>query len=237
MARKRMIDPNFWRDEKIGELTHTERLMFIGLWTFSDDNGVGRANPKLLKADIFPYDDTFRVSDFSKSLDRLATLNMITLYSVDNQEYYHITNFSKYQTINRPSPSSFPSPHGALSEPSMSTHGGLTAQIEVRREVEIEVKEKCEDERAKRFTPPPLEEVSDYCRERVNNIDPQYFIDFYTAKGWKVGSQPMKDWKAAIRTWERRDKANTAAAAKDAPRDYSGDEDFFSSGGGKKYGT
>lgn len=54
-----------------------------------------------------------------------------------------------------------------------------------------------------RFTPPTLEEVSEYCRERKNGVDPQRFIDYYTANGWKVGRNSMKDWKATVRTWER----------------------------------
>lgn len=56
---------------------------------------------------------------------------------------------------------------------------------------------------AKRFTQPTLEEVRAYCRERNNNVDAERFIDYYTANGWKVGKNPMKDWKAAVRTWER----------------------------------
>lgn len=61
-------------------------------------------------------------------------------------------------------------------------------------------------EPVKRFVPPTLEEVTAYCRERQNGVDPQHFIDFYTSKGWKVGNQSMKDWKACVRTWEQRDK-------------------------------
>jgi len=55
-----------------------------------------------------------------------------------------------------------------------------------------------------RFTPPTVEQVAEYCKERGNNIDPQYFVDSNTTKGWVVGKNrtPMKDWKAAIRTWE-----------------------------------
>lgn len=56
---------------------------------------------------------------------------------------------------------------------------------------------------SKRFVPPTPEEVSTYCRERNNGIDGSEFCDFYTSKGWKVGKNPMKDWKAAVRTWER----------------------------------
>lgn len=58
----------------------------------------------------------------------------------------------------------------------------------------------------KRFTPPTVSEVSDYCKERGSNIDPEQFVDFYAAKGWKVGNQPMKDWRAAVRTWEKREE-------------------------------
>jgi hypothetical protein len=55
----------------------------------------------------------------------------------------------------------------------------------------------------KRFVVPTLEEVISYCRERNNNVDAERFIDYYTSNGWKVGKNPMKDWKAAVRTWER----------------------------------
>ena len=58
---------------------------------------------------------------------------------------------------------------------------------------------------AKRFTPPTLKDVTEYCLERRNQINPQQFVDFYTSKGWKVGNSPMKDWKASVRTWEQRD--------------------------------
>lgn len=58
----------------------------------------------------------------------------------------------------------------------------------------------------KRFVKPTLEEVKEYCLSRKNNIDAQQFIDFYESKGWKVGNQSMKDWKACVRTWEQRNK-------------------------------
>lgn len=54
-----------------------------------------------------------------------------------------------------------------------------------------------------RFKPPTLEDVQAYCMERNNNVDAQRFIDYYTSNGWKVGKNPMKDWKAAVRNWER----------------------------------
>lgn len=57
-----------------------------------------------------------------------------------------------------------------------------------------------------RFVKPTLDEVKAYCTERKNHIDPSRFIDYYESNGWKVGKNPMKDWKAAVRTWESKDK-------------------------------
>ena len=60
-----------------------------------------------------------------------------------------------------------------------------------------------EEPKRKRFVPPTLEEVKAYCIERKNNVDAERFIDYYTSNGWQVGKNKMKDWKAAVRTWER----------------------------------
>ena len=62
------------------------------------------------------------------------------------------------------------------------------------------------DKEKKRFSPPTVEEVAAYCRERNNNVDAQAFVDFYESKGWMVGNSKMKDWQAAVRTWEQRTK-------------------------------
>lgn len=60
----------------------------------------------------------------------------------------------------------------------------------------------------KKFTPPTLEEVKAYCDERKNSVDPDTFINFYESKGWFVGKNKMKDWKAAVRTWENKNRDN-----------------------------
>ncbi len=68
----------------------------------------------------------------------------------------------------------------------------------------IELDKDIDKDKNKRFTPPKLEEVKAYCKERNNNIDPETFIDYYTSNGWVVGKNKMKDWKATVRTWEKR---------------------------------
>lgn len=65
------------------------------------------------------------------------------------------------------------------------------------------------------FSPPSLTEVKSYCSERENNVDPQGFIDFYEAKGWMIGKNKMKDWKAAVRTWERKEREDSGGRTTD----------------------
>ena len=62
----------------------------------------------------------------------------------------------------------------------------------------------------RRFTPPSLTDVTQYCQDRQNTVNPETFIDFYQSKGWMVGSNRMKDWKAAVRTWERKQKPESS---------------------------
>ena len=107
MARKRMIDPNFWTDEKLGECSIQERLLFMGLISNANDEGYGRANSKLIKATIFPYDD-IENDELEKWLNHLIEFNMVVIFEYDKQKYYYIPNFFKHQTINKPTKSTFP---------------------------------------------------------------------------------------------------------------------------------
>ena len=70
---------------------------------------------------------------------------------------------------------------------------------------EEEKKETTTTEKEKKFIKPSIEEIKNYCLERKNKIDAERFFDYYESKGWKVGKTAMKDWQAAIRTWERND--------------------------------
>lgn len=67
---------------------------------------------------------------------------------------------------------------------------------------------------AQRFSRPSLDEVRDYIASQSYSVDAEAFIDFYEAKGWRVGSNPMKDWRAAVRTWERRNRNEGKATTK-----------------------
>jgi hypothetical protein len=108
MARKRMIDPAFWEDEKLGQCKRDERLFFMGLISHADDEGYGRANAKYLKANIFPYDDDLKPKDIESMLTTLMSKKHVFVYVVEEQEFYCLPNFLKHQVINKPTESKLP---------------------------------------------------------------------------------------------------------------------------------
>lgn len=77
--------------------------------------------------------------------------------------------------------------------------------IDIEKDIELDKKENVIKEKSttSRFTPPTIEEIENYCKERNNLVDVNRFYDFYQSKGWMVGKNKMKDWKACVRTWER----------------------------------
>jgi hypothetical protein len=90
--------------------------------------------------------------------------------------------------------------------PKNTQGSGITSPGNPQSKVkESKVKESKVKSRVKRFTPPSVNDVAQYCTERNNNVDAVKFVDFYASKGWMIGKNKMKDWKAAVRTWESRD--------------------------------
>ena len=76
-------------------------------------------------------------------------------------------------------------------------------QVEVEVEVEVDLKSKSKAK--ERFAPPSLAEVEAHLKQRKSSVNAQTFVNFYESKGWRVGNQPMRDWKAAVVTWEQRE--------------------------------
>lgn len=80
-------------------------------------------------------------------------------------------------------------------------------EIELEKDIEIEKEihssAKSTTTKRKRFEKPTLSQIEQYCIERNNNVNAEQFYDYYESNGWKVGKNSMKDWKAAVRTWER----------------------------------
>jgi hypothetical protein len=107
MARRRMIDPNFWQSEDISKLSIIARYIFIGMISNADDEGKGRANTNYLKSTIFPYDD-IRSVDVDKALLEISHNTSVVLYEHSGNKYYKFVNWSKWQRVDKPQKSVLP---------------------------------------------------------------------------------------------------------------------------------
>ena len=88
----------------------------------------------------------------------------------------------------------------------------LEKDIEIEKEIHSSAKSTTT--KRKRFEKPTLSEIKAYCIERNNNVDAQHFFDHYESNGWKVGKNSMKNWQAAVRTWEKNSYTNTTKTTK-----------------------
>ena len=129
--RIRTIKPDFWRSEDIAALSIEDRLLFIGLWSYVEDNGVGRDEPQLIQCDLYPL-DTFTEASLRThgGLMRLSQQGLITRFEgPDGRRYLQINSWDKHQKINRPSKPRFPQYNAencTLTEGSLSPHCTLT---------------------------------------------------------------------------------------------------------------
>lgn len=92
-------------------------------------------------------------------------------------------------------------------------------EIEIELEREIKIEKEIDSSastttKRKRFEKPTLSEIKQYCIERNNNVDAQHFYDYYESNGWKVGKNSMKNWQAAVRTWEKNSYTSTTKQTK-----------------------
>ena len=123
VARIRTIKPEFWTSEKVVELTHSARLLFIGMWNFCDDSGICRDSSKRLKMQVFPGDfvDQNQVEEW---LAELVEIGLVDPYEVGGDKYLRIRGWQAHQKIKYPS-FRFPLPDGTLPESSGKAGGGL----------------------------------------------------------------------------------------------------------------
>lgn len=101
MARIRTIKPKFWDDTKIGRISRDARLLYIGLWNFSDDIGVVIGDSIWLKSKIFPYDQ-IQIQQFEKWMNELVINGFICLLSYKGERFIYLPNFTRHQVINKP---------------------------------------------------------------------------------------------------------------------------------------
>jgi hypothetical protein len=213
MPRIRSIKPEFPQSESMGRVSRDARLTFILLWTIADDAGRLRGNSRMLASLLFPY-DTDAPKQIDKWLDELSREKCVIRYKVNGDHYMEICNWLSHQKIDKPSKSKI-IPFANLREdsPNVREHSSGDLRIKDQGEEGNGEEGNGSKEASRRIAKPSVDEVAAYCVERNNSVDPPSFVDFYEANGWVQGrGKPIKDWKAAVRTWERNGIKSTGAA-------------------------
>lgn len=221
MAFYRNISMSFWTDSKVDDdFTPEDKYFFLYLMTNPHTNicGCYEISMKQMERETGYNTDTVK-----RLLHRMEKMHNVIRYSEKTKEVL-IVNWGKY---NWSASEKVQKAVIAVAEhikheqfrkyvmdrvsivytydmvPSITdTDTESDTVTETESETENRV---CADkpQKTKRFTPPTVEEVAAYCKERQNNVDAEMFVDYYTSNGWHVGKNSMKDWKAAVRTWER----------------------------------
>ena len=124
MARRRMIKPEFFTDEKVISLPIPARLLFIGMWNHADDEGIFKDSPIQLKVQVFPADESIDLNVIKNYIDLMITQKLlIPGLNVDDGKLLKITKWHDHQTINRPTPSKYI--FTPINEDSLNTHTQL----------------------------------------------------------------------------------------------------------------
>ena len=207
MARSRMIKPEFWDDEKLAKISRDARLLFIGLWNQADDYGVVKGNATWLKNHIFPYEDSLSTQAFKKWITELENGKWILPFDDNGERFYYIRNFTKHQTINRPSKQRNAIPPDTLIEDSVSGNGVLMDETETETETEGNnaLPKKPNKKPNGRYPPPSLEEVTDYFRSKgYSDEAAKKAYEYYEA-----GKDPESgNWKDArgniVKAWKQK---------------------------------
>ena len=201
---KRFIDTEIWDKEKFCSSSDKQKLLTLFITSKCDQIGVFKMANMLITAYVG--------SPVTKEDILSIPVDIIEL----SEGKYWLVNFCKFQYGELKETCK---PHkkyiemlkseGLFERVSKGYPKGIHTLQEKEKEKEEE-KEKDKDKKkeTKKFTPPQLHEVSQYCIDRKNSVDASKFIDFYECKGWMVGKNKMKCWKSAVRTWEKSSSSN-----------------------------
>lgn len=216
----RIIKESICYSEDINNLSAVEEIFFYRLIVNCDDYGRMDARLPILKAKLYPLREKMKPNDIKKILLKLCNTKpepLVILYEVNKIPYIQMTKWAKHQQI-RACRSKYPSLEEVKSDEiqhliTSDINGNqLIANVPVIQSNPIQSESESEsiysgiNPPTNKFSVPLLEEVKKYCVERNNKVDPEKWINHYTSNGWMVGKVKMKDWKAAVRTWEKTDQ-------------------------------
>ena len=213
----RIIKESIHTSESVNAMTDFQFRLWVSLITYVDDYGRGDARPAVIKGSCFPLRAKVTAKEITTALNALANIGCIRLYESNGKPYFFFPEWGRHQTT-RAAKSKYPDPEsGKIIENSNLKLSEINCMQEKSNVSDNRIRDTNSlfgnrDANKPRFTPPTLEEVRAYCRERNSPVDPVKFWEYFNAGGWKdAKGQPVRSWKQKLLTWEKYDKAPNAA--------------------------
>lgn len=210
MAERRMFTKRITESDSFLDMPSSTQMLYFHFSMNADDDGFVN-NPKKIQKMCGASDDDFKLL-IAKSFIILFDSGIIVIKHWKMHNYIQADRYRPTDYVEEKSMLGIKSNKAyTLDVSKMDTEciqNGYIGKVSIDKDSKDKdsKEESAIEEKAKRFYPPTLDELKQYCEERKNNIDPMAFIDFYSSKGWMIGKNRMKDWKAAVRTWERKRK-------------------------------
>jgi hypothetical protein len=203
MARIRYLKPEFFIDEDIAALPFAIRIFYQGLWCHADKEGRLEDRPAQLKVQIMPY-DKIDAEDF---LNELCRKPFIQRYEIGGIKYIQIIAWHKHQKPHHTEKESDipPPPDKLLNEVKDFKDKDKDKDKATQSELEVKAPLNNGYKPKKTFEIPTVEQIQDYINAHKYNVNALRFHAYYTSNGWRVGKNPMKNWKAAIVTWQNKE--------------------------------
>ena len=225
----RIIKESICTSDTIDQLNWFEEVLFYRLIVNCDDYGRFDGRIIVIKNRLFPLRDNITAKSIENAINKLVSVGLVCCYMANGKPFLYLPTWNEHQNV-RAKRSKYPEPSEETDENNLHTSDckcmQMQADVPVIQSNPIQSnpypypypKREYEKNKTNPFKPPTLQEVEEYCKNRNSIVDPNRFFDFYTSNGWKVGRNSMKDWRAAVRSWERSEK-NTHKNPKS--RDYS----------------
>lgn len=223
MAERRMFAKTIVDSDAFIEMPMSARLLYYDLAMRADDDGFVNAPKKIMKF-VGSSDDDMRILISRKFIlpfdDGVVVIKHWRIHNYIRKDTYKETTYKEdkallefdengaYRLINEENAEAIEVRQRSVDESSTQVRLG-----EDRLDKDRLDKDRERSTQNIRFVPPTIDEVKDYCFEKGYKIDAERFIDFYEARGWMMGKNKMKNWKAAVRTWVRSDKENGSSGS------------------------
>ena len=212
MAERRMFSKSIVNSARFLRMPQTSRLLYYDLGMAADDDGIVEAFTVIRTTGAAEDDLRVLVSKGFITVLNDELVSYITDWSTNNQvrkDRYHQSLY--YELLVKIQDGNQMDTTGLPDGNQMETEVRL-GKVSIGK-VSIEGTDKPPTRH--RFTPPTVEEVKAYCNEKgYTGVDPERFVDYYTSNGWRVGKNPMKDWKAAVRNWNGKEHTNGKSESK-----------------------